>query len=234
MSSPVKAPLFPLPKLVLCDLDGTLVDSIPDLAYALDAMMAQLEMPLLGSERARDWVGNGVERLVKRALTGEMQAEPDADLFERALPLFYTAYQACSGQNSVLYPNVATTLQWFKDRGCKLGCVTNKSERFTTPLLEHLSIMHFFEVVVSGDTLAQKKPDPAQLIYAAQQVQVPLTQTIFIGDSTNDVQAARAAPCPVICVSYGYNHGKDIRDTEPNAVVDDFGDIAALFSNNET
>jgi phosphoglycolate phosphatase len=213
------------PKLVLSDLDGTMIDSVPDLGYAVDTMMQQLDMPLPGEAKVRHWVGNGVERLVKRALVGQLEGEPEMTLYERALPLFKQIYAQCNGQHSVLYPGVLDGLNWIKNQGYTLACITNKAEQFTIPLLQALHIHDKFELILSGDTLPQKKPHPAPLLYAAQFFQTDPHESLMLGDSINDVQAARAAKFHIICVSYGYNHGQDIHDAQPDAVIDSFSEL---------
>jgi phosphoglycolate phosphatase len=112
---------------------------------------------------------------------------------------------------------------------CRLGCVTNKATSFTEPLLEELGLRRFFEIIVSGDTLEKKKPDPAPLLYAAAQLGVQPQDALIVGDSIHDVQAGRAAGFQVVCVSYGYNHGHDIRDSHPDAVIDTLLQLPGLF-----
>jgi phosphoglycolate phosphatase len=221
--------LLRVPQLILLDLDGTLVDSVPDLAFAVDSMMQQLHLPKRGIASVREWVGNGMERLIKRALVNDMHGEPDEALFQRALPLFKHAYNQCNGHHSLLYPNVKTTLQYLHDHAFLMACITNKPRQFTEPLLEQLGIAHFFNLILSGDSLPSKKPDPLPLIHATQHFNVLPQNCVMIGDSKNDVQAARAAHLQVICVSYGYNHGEDIRLSHPDAVLDDFGELRDLI-----
>jgi phosphoglycolate phosphatase len=215
--------------MILCDLDGTLVDSVPDLAFCVDETMKALGLPLRGEARVRTWVGNGVDRLVKRALTGEMEAEPDAALFARAMALYSDLYQANAAVRSRLFPGVQEGLDCFKSMGIRLGCVTNKAARFTEPVLRELGVRDFFDVVVSGDTLPQKKPHPAPLLHAAAALAVPAERALMLGDSRHDVDAARAAGFTVVCVSYGYNHGEDIRTAGPDAVIDSFMELPGLF-----
>ncbi|HFE38001.1 MAG TPA: phosphoglycolate phosphatase [Gammaproteobacteria bacterium] len=217
------------PKLVLIDLDGTLVDSVPDLAFAADAMMRELALPEPGEEAVRHWVGNGVERLVKRVLTGELHAEPDAALFEKAYPIYYAHYLAANGRYSRLYPGVKQGLALLKQKNLAIGCVTNKAESFTLPLLEAKGIRDYFGIVVSGDTLPQKKPDPAPLLHAAKHFGVSAEQSLMLGDSQHDVKAARNAGFRVVAVSYGYNHGQDIREANPDAVIDSFVALESLL-----
>lgn len=220
---------FNNPAMVLFDLDGTLVNSIPDLAYCVDEMMRQLGLVAPGQEKVSCWVGNGVERLVKRALTGDFNAEPAAGLFAQALPLFLELYAVHHSRNSRLYPGAEATLEWLRLREIHLACVTNKAARFTLPLLDHLGIAGYFGLVLSGDSLAAKKPDPLPLLTAAQHFLVKPENCLMVGDSVNDVKAARAAGFPVVAVSYGYNHGLDIRNAGPDAVIDNLSELIALI-----
>jgi phosphoglycolate phosphatase len=218
------------PKLVLIDLDGTLIDSVPDLAYAVDAMMTALELPQCGEQAVRKWVGNGIERLVKRALTDDLYAEPDNELYERALPLFNKAYTQCNGLHSRLYPHVREGLDWLKAHDYTVACVTNKAEQFTLPLLKTLGIHDDFALIISGDSLPKKKPDPMPLLHAAAHFNISPKDALMIGDSINDVQAARAADFHVICVPYGYNHGEDIHLANPDVVIDSFAELAQVLA----
>ncbi|SEQ08668.1 phosphoglycolate phosphatase [Ectothiorhodospira magna] len=220
---------IPQPKMVLIDLDGTLVDSVPDLSFSVDRMMEALDMPVRGEAKVRHWVGNGVERLIKRALTDDMEAEPDPDLYERALALFMDIYRDNNTHRSQLYPGVREGLEALAEAGIRLGCVTNKPARFTAPLLRAMDIDRFFELVLAGDTLPQKKPDPAPLLYAAHQFDVHPKDALMVGDSRSDVKAARAAGFGIVCVSYGYNHGQDIRAQKPDAVIDSLEQLPGLM-----
>ena len=220
---------LPRPRMVLIDVDGTLVDSVPDLAYCVDTMMSRLGRPPHGEARVRNWVGNGVERLVRRALVGRLEGEPpDAD-FEQAYPLFLELYAANTARRSRLYPGVVEGLRCLEAAGLPLGCVTNKAARFTEPLLHQLGIHDAFALVLSGDTLPRKKPDPLPLLHAAAHFGTPPEEALMIGDSVSDVRAARAAGFRIVCTSYGYNHGEDIRLAEPDAVVDSLAEVCGLL-----
>lgn len=155
------------PKLILFDLDGTMVDTVPDLAHSIDDMMISLGREPCGEVKTRDWIGNGVPRLVKRALLGELNGEPPEADFDKAYPVFLKFYDKYNGEASKLYPGVREGLRALKAEGITLGCVTNKAEQFTLPLLKIFKIDHEFSVVVSGDTLPEMKPDPMPLLYAA-------------------------------------------------------------------
>ncbi|MBI5450981.1 MAG: phosphoglycolate phosphatase [Gammaproteobacteria bacterium] len=217
------------PQLVLIDLDGTLVDSVPDLAMCVDQMMDRLAMPRRGEAAVRNWIGNGVERLVRRALINARDGEPDEALFRRAYPIYMELYQANVCVASRPFPGVVAGLDYLQAQGCKLGCVTNKPALFTEPLLEQLGLRHYFEIVVSGDTLPQKKPHPAPLLHAAQHFGIAPAAALMVGDSMHDVEAARAAGFQVVGVTYGYNHGHDIREAHPDAVIDALSQLRDLF-----
>ncbi len=208
------------PKLVMIDVDGTLVDSVPDLAYCVDQMMISLGRPAREEERVRHWVGNGVPRLVERALTGELDGFPSQQAFDKAYPIFLDLYAQNSSVRSTLYEGVIEGLDYLKSKGYLLGCVTNKAEQFTLPLLKSLGIIDYFGIVISGDTLEKKKPDPLPLIHGANFFNINPNECLMLGDSVSDVKAARAASFQIICMSYGYNHGNNIADENPDLVID--------------
>ena len=217
------------PEMILIDVDGTLVDSVPDLAYCVDEMMTRLGKSPRGESAVRQWVGNGVERLVRRALIGQLDGEPsDAD-FTAAYPIFLELYQDNVSQRSRLYPGVREGLDALKAAGYRLGCVTNKAAQFTIPLLKDLGIHDEFGIIVCGDSLAEKKPHPLPLLHAAAHFGVNPAQAMMLGDSKSDVTAARAAGFQIVCMSYGYNHGEDIRDYHPDAVIDSFVELPPLL-----
>lgn len=217
------------PKMILIDVDGTLVDSVPDLAWCVDEMMTRLGLPVRGEARVRDWVGNGVERLVRRALVDDLHGEPDDADFARAYPLFLELYADNTSKRSTLYPGVREGLDYMKGQGYRLGCVTNKAAQFTLPLLRDLGIHDEFGIIVAGDTLPVKKPDPGPLLHAAKYFAVDPADSMMLGDSKSDVTAARAAGFQIICMSYGYNHGEDIRDYAPDAVIDSMSELSDLI-----
>ena len=230
-SGPEPSMQFPLrPEMILVDLDGTMVDSVPDLAYCVDRTLERLGRPPRGELAVRDWVGNGVERLVRRALSGTLDGEPDEEAFQRAYPVFLELYAQNTAARSRLYPGVREGLELLAARGYPLGCVTNKAARFTEPLLAGLGIRERFEIVISGDTLGERKPHPLPLRHAAAHFGADPRRALMLGDSISDVQAARAAGFAVICVSYGYNHGQDIRAVRPDAVIDSFAELGDLLA----
>ncbi|MBF8746081.1 phosphoglycolate phosphatase [Pseudomonas putida] len=215
--------LFPgtLPRLVMFDLDGTLIDSVPDLAAAVDRMLLELGRPPAGLEAVRHWVGNGAQVLVRRALAGAIEHDDvDDALAEQGLALFMEAY-AESHELTQVYPGVKDTLAWLRKRGVEMALITNKPERFVGPLLDQMKLGRYFRWIIGGDTLPQKKPDPAALLFVMQMAGVSPTQSLFVGDSRSDVLAAKAAGVQCVGLSYGYNHGRPISDEAPSLVVDD-------------
>jgi phosphoglycolate phosphatase len=218
--------MFPLAvKMVMLDLDGTMIDTGRDIANCANRALRDLGRPEQPMERVLTWIGNGVPRLVKRALTGEMWNEPDEALFERALASFQRHYAAAFSEHSRPFPGVVETLERLVAAGFSLACITNKAEAFTAPLLKGLDLQKFFTLVLSGDSLPKQKPDPMPLLRACRHFGITPDHGVLVGDSSNDVRAARAAGMPVICVTYGYNHGKDIRDSSPDAVMDSLTEL---------
>ncbi len=218
-----------VPQLVLIDVDGTLVDSVPDIAYCVDQTMHQLGLPERGEAAVRCWVGNGVENLVKRALINQMDGKSDDALFQRALPIFWNLYSDNICVRSVLYDDVIEGLEYLRSQDYKIGCVTNKARTFTLPLLAQLQISQYFKVIICGDDTARKKPDPLPLLTAAKRLDAKPEQSLMLGDSKSDVQAARAAGFQIICMSYGYNHGENIDSYAPDAVIDSMAELKALI-----
>jgi phosphoglycolate phosphatase len=223
---------FSLPltvKAVVIDLDGTLLDTAPDLADAAMAMADELGLPAIDLATVKTYIGNGVSRLVKRVLTRDMNAEPEAALFARALPAYEKHYGANVSRKSRVFPGVLEGLAALKQAGFRLACITNKAEKFTLPLLRDTQLLDYFELVLSGDTLPKKKPDPMPLLHACQYFGIQPAELLLIGDSLNDTQAARAAGCPVFCVPYGYNRGRDVNELDLDAVVPTLAEAAKIL-----
>ncbi len=217
----------PLPiKAVVIDLDGTLLDTAPDLADAAMAMAEDLGMPPITLDEVKTYIGNGVSRLVKRVLTRDMHADPDPDLFARALPLYEQHYAEWVSRKSRPFSGVVEGLHSLKEMGLRVACITNKAERFTHPLLQDTGLFPFFELILSGDSLPEKKPSPLPLLHACQVFGVEPDELLLIGDSLNDAQAARAAGCPVFCVPYGYNRGRPVAELDLDAVVSSLAEAA--------
>lgn len=209
-----------LPKLAMFDLDGTLVDSVPDLAAAVDRMLVRLGRAPAGVERVRLWVGNGAAVLVRRALADSLEhAQVDAAEAEAALALFMDAY-ADNHALTCVYPDVPETLDWLREREVLLALITNKPARFLPELLADKGLDGYFRWIVGGDTLPQQKPDPAALLWVMSQAGATAEEALFVGDSRNDVLAARAAGVACVALSYGYNHGRPIAEEGPALVLD--------------
>lgn len=214
------------PKLAMFDLDGTLIDSVPGLAAAVDRMLIQLHRSPVGVENVRQWVGNGALMLVRRALAGRIDPSDDGEQdLDRALTMFMEAYADGHSQAAV-YPGVRECLAWLHEHDVALALITNKPEQFITPILQLAGLDGYFRCIVGGDTLARQKPDPAGLHHVMAKMGVGANQSCFIGDSRNDVLAAKAAGVCCIGVTYGYNHGRSIREEGADAVV---GDLRQLI-----
>jgi len=214
---------------ILFDLDGTLVDSAPDIGNA-----ANLSLEMLGIERAskpqiESWIGNGIPKLVKRALTKDFNGEPDAALFDKALPIFMQNYEQNVCVDSYMYDGVADTLKTLHDQGYILGCVTNKAASCTLPLLAQLEIDQYFTSIVSGDTCEHKKPHPEPILFGLEEMELSASQCVLVGDSAHDIHAAKAAGIPALAVNYGYSQGVDLRTESPYAMVESFADIMQYF-----
>lgn len=213
---------------IVIDLDGTLLDSAPQLAEAANRMLREIDYAPVSQELLASYIGNGIGWLVKRALTGEMHATPDAALYEHALPIFQKHY-ADLLLDSKPYDGAIEGLEAMRAAGFRLGCITNKSARFTGPLLEGTGLAKYFDIVVSGDTLPEKKPHPLPLQYAAKFFGVPVEKLLVIGDSLNDTLAARAAGCPIFCVPYGYNRGEPVETLDMDAVINNLSAALPLI-----
>jgi len=213
-------------RAVLFDLDGTLLDSAPDLAAAANAMLAELGMPPRDPTVIATYIGKGIPRLVERTLTGSLDAAADPALLAQALPIYEHHYAAESGRRSVPFPGVIEGLRALHAAGLPLACITNKAERFTVDLLQRTGLDGFFAVVVCGDTVARKKPDPEPVLTACARLDVRPADALMIGDSANDVEAARAAGCRIWCVPYGYNEGQPVESLDCDAIVPDLAEAA--------
>ena len=228
----------------LLDLDGTLLDTIPDLADAVNAMRVDLSLPVLAQAVIATYVGKGTRHLVMRSLsdiensagsasaqmqpTASVQAGglaqeqanvPTGEQIEHGLALFEQHYHRVNGDKAVLYPGVLEGLNAFKAQGVKLAVVTNKPTEFTLPLLERTGLAHFFEHVVCGDTCSEKKPHPMPFLHACDLLNTHPSDALAIGDSVNDALAARAAKITVLAVPYGYNEGINVRNLEVDDIV---------------
>lgn len=206
---------FPLPvRVVVVDLDGTLLDTAPDIAEAVRAMLHELGLPPASLEKIRSFVGNGTHSLVRRALTGTMDGQPEEALFDRAMALFDQRYAEVLHCETRPYPGAMEGLDALRDAGFPLACLTNKPERFTLPLLAAVGMKAYFDLVISGDSLPKRKPDPLPLLHIAAHYGVAPDEMLLVGDSLTDANTAHAAGCPVFLVSYGYNGGMDVYEQD--------------------
>jgi phosphoglycolate phosphatase len=199
-------------RAVLFDLDGTLLDTIEDLAEASNRMLEELGRSRRSLAQIHSFVGKGIPNLVRRCMTEDARAS-EAEI-EQAVASFRRHYAQVNGQSTRIYPGVVDTLDAMRALNLQLACVTNKAEAFTLPLLERMGLMPYFGAVVSGDTLPVKKPDPAVLHHACDLLGVASRHALMIGDSANDAQAARAAGMPVLLVTYGYSEGMPVDTIE--------------------
>jgi phosphoglycolate phosphatase len=212
---------------VIIDLDGTLIDTVPDIACAANRMLEEMGKPAHSEQEIASFVGKGIRNLVARCIGAAAAA--DERSLDAATALFDRHYAEVSGSLSRVYPGVREGLAAMCEQGLRLACITNKTARFTWPLLEQFELAAEFDLIVSGDTLDKKKPDPAQLLYACGQFGVAPAAALMVGDSPNDTQAARAARCPVVCVPYGYRENLEVRELDCDAIVSTLAEAASLI-----
>ena len=215
-------------RAALLDLDGTLLDTAPDLAAAANAMLADLCVPAMDGTRVRGFIGKGVEHLVRSTLAAARGGEPDRQSLGQALERFEHHYALLNGLRSAVYPGVREGLGALRSHGARLACVTNKPARFTQPLLERFDLAQYFDAVVSGDTFARRKPDPEPLRAACRQLGVAVAEAVMIGDSDNDALAARAAGCRVLLVAYGYTDAGALQKLDCDGIVESLLNAAQL------
>jgi phosphoglycolate phosphatase len=215
-------------KLIIFDFDGTLIDSVPDLAASVNFMLSKLCRPTHSVDVIREWVGNGAATLVKRALVAKqefLEEEINKNLFEQALPIFLEHYEANSCVETFLYESVQDTLEVLKGRGFTMAIVTNKPYKFIAPILNSLGIDEYFDLLIGADSLEAKKPSPEPLLHVMKQLSCTKEESLMVGDSKNDIIAAKNADIDSIAVSYGYNYGQDITLYDPTVVIKRFSDI---------
>jgi phosphoglycolate phosphatase len=221
-----------LPRVVLFDLDGTLIDTIPDLAEAIQRMLAEMRQPARSLQELTGFIGKGVGHLVQSALTVNRSPKTEAE-YAQGLAIFRRHYTQLNGVKSIIYPGVIETLTWLRTRNIGLGCVTNKSAEFTLPLLQQLDLAKFFGAVISGDSLPQKKPNPEPLWIACEKLGVPRqeasTAALMIGDSVNDALAARNANIPVWLMTYGYSEGIPLTGIDCDGLITSMTELIEKF-----
>jgi phosphoglycolate phosphatase len=225
---PSKAPWTPSPDLqaAIVDLDGTMIDTAGDFEAALLLMLQELALPAVSGAFVRTAIGKGSDHLIALTLA-HVGAPPTKHA--RALQCYLKHYEGLNGQHSALFPGVLEGLSDLKARGWRLACLTNKPGAFARPLLQGKGLMHFFDVVYGGDAFERKKPDPLPVFHSCKALSSRPAQTLMIGDSSNDADAARAAGCPVVLLRHGYNHGQPVERCAPDAALDHLGQLGALL-----
>jgi len=216
-------------RLIALDLDGTLVDSAPDLSNAINNMLAGLGMRQHSESAIKQWVGNGVVMLIKRALTGQMEPAADPENLAEALALFGDLYEAHVYERSVVYPGVMEGLEQLKEKGFKLACITNKIRRFTQPLMAKAGMAGYFDFIVCGDSFVRMKPDPLPLLKTAEHFDIEPAQALMVGDSINDMRAGRSAGFRTASVPYGYAGKYSIEDLNADYQIQTIVELVDLF-----
>jgi phosphoglycolate phosphatase len=201
----------------IIDLDGTLVDTLGDFSVALNRMLAELGLPPIEPSAVEKMVGRGSEHLIRSVLAG-VGASPAR--YDAAWTSYQKHYLAINGRHSVVYEGALEGLQALRAAGLRLACLTNKPTAFARPLLEAKGLAGFFEAVFGGDAFERKKPDPLPLVKTCEALRSQPARTLMVGDSSNDARAARAAGCPVLLVTYGYNHGEPVRAVDADGFLD--------------
>lgn len=217
-------------QLLIFDFDGTLIDSVPDLADATNAMLTTLGKETYTIETIRNWIGNGSRLLVERALVGNVEVAAGAltkEEADHAEQIFFDAYKNLSGSKTVAYPDVDSGLKKLHAAGYILALVTNKPIRFVPEILQSFGWQDLFSEVIGGDSLPVKKPDPAPLLHVCETLNVNVDQAVMIGDSKNDILAGQNANMDTLGLSYGYNYGQNIRELNPTEAFDNFADLVA-------
>ena len=209
----------------LFDLDGTLIDTAPDINVALNHSLQQFGFKPVTEAHTRHWIGHGGRVLIEKALAHQdFSGDLESQLDQMLIPFldFYSDHHAVLSR---IYPTVTTSLAELKSRGAKLAVVTNKVTRLSEQILESLNLTPFFDWVVCGDTTPTPKPNPAPIFYCTERMQLTVTECLFVGDSITDVNAARAAGTPIVCVRDGYNHGADVSQLDVDGVIDRFDEL---------
>jgi phosphoglycolate phosphatase len=209
----------------IVDLDGTMVNTLGDFAEALNRMLADLQLPAIAPQSIENMVGKGSEHLIRSVLAHVGAADVDA-VYDRAWQRYEHHYLQLNGQFADVYPGVLEGLQALRARGLRLACLTNKPLSFARPLLEQKGLAPLFELVFGGDSFERRKPDPLPLLKTCEALGTQPARTLMVGDSSNDARAARAAGCPVVLASYGYNHGQPVREVDADGFVDALTELA--------
>lgn len=216
-----------LPSAIFFDLDGTLIDSVPDLAFAVDAMLEDFSLAPAGVENVRQWVGNGAPLLVERALLNSTAKDKASELKAKALQAFLYHYGHLPKKQSALYPGVLSTLEALKAQDIKMALITNKPTEFLPALLEEFALAPYFDFVAGGDSFSEKKPSPMPLKKALAFFQLTPGQCLMVGDSKNDINAANACNMASVCVTYGYNYLQDARELPASLHINHFAELVS-------
>jgi phosphoglycolate phosphatase len=219
-----------LVRAAIIDLDGTMLDTVPDFEAALNGMRAEFRLGPITQATIKPLVGKGSEKLVRDALLLDWNAARVDAVFDEALGAYQRHYLAINGARSTLYEGVIEGLQAMREYGLRLVCVTNKPLAFALPLLDQKGLAPYFERVFGGDSFARKKPDPMPMLGACAALDLPPSQVVAIGDSSNDAESARAAGCFVLTVPYGYNHGRPVQEINSDGIVGSLLEAAALLN----
>jgi phosphoglycolate phosphatase len=212
----------------IVDLDGTMVDTVGDFVAALNGMLADLALPGVVASTVEPMVGKGSEHLIVSVLNhvlGPAGAARAEALYDEAWSRYQHHYLGINGRHSEVYAGVVDGLQALRDRGLRLACLTNKPADFARPLLAAKGLNDFFEVVFGGDAFPRKKPDPLPLLKTCEHLGTTPARTLMVGDSSNDARAARAAGCPVVLVTYGYNHGEPVQGVDADGFIDSLAEL---------
>jgi phosphoglycolate phosphatase len=226
--------MTPFKSVVAVDLDGTLIDTAPDITIAINRMRARFGLLEVSEQLITTLVGKGSEHLVRSVLALDCPPSQVEQLFSQALDHYMLAYSAVNGSLSQVYPGVREGLSRMKGAGLQLACVTNKPQAFAVQLLESKELLPEFKLVLGGDSVAKKKPDPEPFAAACRYFGILPAALVAVGDSANDAQAARAIGCHSVIVSYGYNHGSDVRNLDADAIVDSLLEAAIWIENLQT
>lgn len=224
--------LSQMPCLVMFDLDGTLADTVPQLHEAVLRALEKVGRPPVTIDQTRSYVGNGAMMLLARAIRGEQEvclADIEPQLLHVAREEFNSAYLKCSDCSKSIYSHVVDTLSFLQHKGVKLAVVSNKPDKFIKPILEKADLLKFFSFTLGSEVIAEKKPSAEPLLYVCNKLGVTPDKAVMVGDSYNDVQAAHNAKVVSMALTYGYNRGLDIRDSSPDYVFDNFGEIYQVF-----
>jgi phosphoglycolate phosphatase len=213
----------------IIDLDGTMLDTMPDFLVAINGMRRDAGLGPLAQEALAPMVGKGSENLIRSVLALDYDAGMVDARFDDAMASYQRHYLAINGRYSALFDGVTEGLEAMLADGIRLACVTNKPIAFTTPLLALTGLARYFELVYGGDSLAQKKPHPLPLLQVCRDFDLAPAAVLVIGDSSNDAEAARAAGCPVLTVPYGYNHGRPVQEIDSDGIVDSLLSAAKLI-----